>query len=227
MYSFVLSRCFDSSETNQPLSHWNEWCRADRHHRVQKKMQSISWVRAPWQVYHGMQLIYLSWFKYSSEAMDTKNKVWYPFFSSSLSSFSFFLFIKNDEQSIVQSSKTWRQFHIGYYTWTAFRVYRKESASSFFLYSTGATTADSKGVHTISENKRKNDPGLAFRRTKWLRRSTLVLLLLTVCMDPMDWPSRRNLVKMRKARVRYFWPNFGQRALLHGRRTEPDKNQMI
>lgn len=25
------------------------------------------WVPAPWKVYHGMQLIYLSWFKYSSE----------------------------------------------------------------------------------------------------------------------------------------------------------------
>jgi hypothetical protein len=92
-----------------------------------------------------------------SEAMvmDTKNKVRYPLSPAFL---VFFLsFLSNEMMNKAMCHpKHGDSFIQATILEQPFRVYRKESATSFFLYSTGtATTAGSKGVHTIRKEKEK------------------------------------------------------------------------
>jgi hypothetical protein len=145
--------------------------------QVQKKMQSISSMSSgtlaslSWDV----QLIYLSWFKYSSEGGAVVTDSFPRFLSFSLS-----LFPSKEMVNKAMCNHPEDQKHTGHYTWTAFRVYRKEPASSFsFSIQQGQLTAESKSVHTIRKEKEKKSCVSAFGGSRCLCCSTLVLLLST------------------------------------------------
>jgi len=166
-------------------------------------MQSISWVLAARQVYHETQLICLSWFEYTREAVDMRIKRHPLFFFS----FSFFSFLSKwwTKHSVIHNKET-----VSYWTISEqLSVYgvkvndtEKIWYPRFSLFNRGNYSREQKCACNIPKEK-KTEAGLSFHENRMILPSYSCFVALNVQYVWIPWIASAEDIWLRRGRYSF------------------------